>query len=71
MVWFCEKCKENNMPPRCPGYMSLIDEYDKDICPQCGNILASVNVISSTHNLPHNYVMLLCQYIIIIAEDKT
>lgn len=42
MVWLCKNCKENGIPPIASGYRSLIDEYEKDVCPHCHNKLISV-----------------------------
>lgn len=51
MVWFCEKCASNNIPPRCSGFRNLKSTYDSDKCPRCGETMIKTNLSDSEFSL--------------------
>ena len=50
-LYFCEQCKKDKFPPRCPGFWDLRNDKTFTKCPQCGCNLKSINTYIDNDDL--------------------
>ena len=53
MIWFCEKCYEDNYPPKGAGYYDLKPSYDSGKCLHCGEKMVKSQLTSEEDSFIH------------------
>lgn len=50
-LYFCEQCKKDKFPPKCPGFRNLRNDMSFTRCPQCGHVLIKYDIEVSYDDL--------------------